>query len=128
LFLVILLTQKPLVMRLRKASDDAANFAAETRLDGRMKGKSLLFEQTCWGSACGRDADRVPRFVHISTDKIYGNAKAGNSFTEDATLDSRSPDGASKASANHRRETGSDPAARAGIWSSDWTSSDDKIC
>ena len=44
---------------------------------------------------------RLPRFVHISTDKVYGNAQTGNSFTEEATLDPRSPYAASKASADH---------------------------
>jgi dTDP-glucose 4,6-dehydratase len=41
------------------------------------------------------------RFIHVSTDEVYGSAPAGVSFTEEAVLDPRSPYAASKASAEH---------------------------
>jgi len=44
---------------------------------------------------------KLPRFVHISTDEVYGSAPAGASFTEETLLDPRSPYAASKASADH---------------------------
>jgi len=44
---------------------------------------------------------KLPRFVHISTDEVYGSAPAGVSFAEDTLLDPRSPYAASKASADH---------------------------
>src|SRR5260370_41960380 len=37
----------------------------------------------------------------MRTDEVYGSAPAGVSFTEEATLDPRSPYAASKASADH---------------------------
>jgi dTDP-glucose 4,6-dehydratase len=42
----------------------------------------------------------VPRFVHISTDEVYGSAPDGISFGEDAPLNPSSPYGASKAAAD----------------------------
>jgi dTDP-glucose 4,6-dehydratase len=41
------------------------------------------------------------RFLHISTDEVYGSAPGGTSFTEESPLDPRSPYAASKASAEH---------------------------
>jgi len=48
-------------------------------------------------------ARRVPnlRFIHISTDEVYGSAPSRLSFTEQSPLDPRSPYAASKASAEH---------------------------
>jgi len=46
-------------------------------------------------------AAKLPRFIHISTDEVYGSAPAGASFTEETILDPRSPYAASKASADH---------------------------
>src|SRR5256885_12681701 len=46
------------------------------------------------GTHCLLEAARkfhLPRFVHISTDEVYGSAPADVSFNEEATLDPRSP-------------------------------------
>jgi dTDP-glucose 4,6-dehydratase len=44
---------------------------------------------------------KLPRFIQISTDEVYGSAPSGESFTERSVLDPRSPYAASKASADH---------------------------
>lgn len=40
-------------------------------------------------------------FYHISTDEVYGSAEAGEYFTEETTIDPRSPYSASKAGSDH---------------------------
>jgi dTDP-glucose 4,6-dehydratase len=40
-------------------------------------------------------------FYHISTDEVYGSAKAGSFFTEETPIDPHSPYSASKASSDH---------------------------
>lgn len=41
------------------------------------------------------------RFYHISTDEVYGSAAQGEYFTEETSIDPRSPYSASKASSDH---------------------------
>lgn len=41
------------------------------------------------------------RFYHISTDEVYGSADTGEYFTEETSIDPRSPYSASKASSDH---------------------------
>ena len=41
------------------------------------------------------------RFYHISTDEVYGSAETGEYFTEETSIDPRSPYSASKASSDH---------------------------
>jgi dTDP-glucose 4,6-dehydratase len=43
---------------------------------------------------------RVPRFVHISTDEVYGSAPLGEEFGESSPLNAGSPYAASKAAAD----------------------------
>ncbi|MGB8495401.1 MAG: dTDP-glucose 4,6-dehydratase [Candidatus Acidiferrum sp.] len=80
------------------------NFAAETHVDRSIEDASPFLKTNILGTHCLLEAARrckLPRFVHISTDEVYGSAPAGVSFTEKATLDPRSPYAASKASADH---------------------------
>jgi dTDP-glucose 4,6-dehydratase len=84
--------------------DALVNFAAETHVDRSIEDASPFLNTNILGTHCLLDAARrfqLPRFIHISTDEVYGSAPAGVSFTEDATLDPRSPYAASKASADH---------------------------
>jgi dTDP-glucose 4,6-dehydratase len=84
--------------------DAAVNFAAETHVDRSIEDASPFLRTNILGTQCLLEAARrfkLPRFMHISTDEVYGSAPAGTSFTEDAALDPRSPYAASKASADH---------------------------
>jgi len=84
--------------------DALVNFAAETHVDRSIEDASPFLRTNICGTQCLLEAARatkLPRFVHISTDEVYGSAPAGGSFTEETILDPRSPYAASKASADH---------------------------
>jgi dTDP-glucose 4,6-dehydratase len=84
--------------------DAVVNFAAETHVDRSIEDASPFLRTNVLGTHCLLEAARkfrLPRFVHISTDEVYGSAPPGVSFNEEATLDPRSPYAASKASADH---------------------------
>lgn len=89
---------------LGKGFDAIINFAAETHVDRSIEDASPFLHTNILGTQCLLEASRrfqISRFIHISTDEVYGSAPAGVSFTEEATLDPRSPYAASKASADH---------------------------
>jgi dTDP-glucose 4,6-dehydratase len=80
------------------------HFAAETHVDRSIEDASPFLKTNILGTHCLLDAARRfhgMRFIHISTDEVYGSAQAGMSFTEGAAPDPRSPYAASKASAEH---------------------------
>lgn len=84
--------------------DAVVNFAAETHVDRSIEDASPFLRTNIFGTQSLLEAARrhaLPRFIHISTDEVYGSAPAGVSFTEEAVLDPRSPYAASKASADH---------------------------
>ena len=84
--------------------DAVVNFAAETHVDRSIEDSSPFLRTNVAGVQCLLEAARrtkLPRFVHISTDEVYGSAPAGVNFTEEALLDPRSPYAASKAAADH---------------------------
>jgi dTDP-glucose 4,6-dehydratase len=84
--------------------DAVVNFAAETHVDRSIEDASPFLRTNILGTQCLLEAARrvrLPRFIHISTDEVYGSAPAGESFTEETHLDPRSPYAASKASADH---------------------------
>ena len=84
--------------------DGVVNFAAETHVDRSIEDASPFLHTNVAGVMCLLEAARkykLPRFVHISTDEVYGSAPAGVSFSEEAVLDPRSPYAASKAAADH---------------------------
>jgi dTDP-glucose 4,6-dehydratase len=84
--------------------DALVNFAAETHVDRSIEDASPFLRTNILGTQCLLDAAKrfkLPKFIQISTDEVYGSAPAGISFTEDALLDPRSPYAASKASADH---------------------------
>jgi dTDP-glucose 4,6-dehydratase len=84
--------------------DALVNFAAETHVDRSIEDASPFLRTNILGTQCLLDAAKrfkLPKFVQISTDEVYGSAPAGISFTEETVLDPRSPYAASKASADH---------------------------
>ena len=84
--------------------DALVNFAAETHVDRSIEDATPFLRTNILGTQCLLDAAKrfkLPKFIQISTDEVYGSAPAGISFTEDALLDPRSPYAASKASADH---------------------------
>jgi dTDP-glucose 4,6-dehydratase len=89
------------------------HFAAETHVDRSIDTPSRFLETNALGTAALLEAtlsyfwDRLApedaetfRFLHISTDEVYGTA-GGNAFTESSAFSPSSPYAASKAAAEH---------------------------
>lgn len=75
------------------------HFAAESHVDRSIVGPDAFVRTNCDGTNIVCDVARqaeVDRFVHISTDEVYGSIEHG-SFHEDDPLGPRSPYSASKA-------------------------------
>jgi dTDP-glucose 4,6-dehydratase len=79
--------------------DAVVHFAAETHVDRSIVGPDAFVRTNCDGTNVLCDVARqvgVDRFLHISTDEVYGSIAHG-SFTEADRLSPRSPYSASKA-------------------------------
>jgi len=92
--------------------DTVVHFAAESHVDRSITGPAAFIEtnivgtftlleaaRNSWSGEGRQDAD--PRFVHISTDEVYGSLGAEGYFHETTAYDPRSPYSASKASSDH---------------------------
>ena len=92
----------PLVDRLVEAADVVVHFAAESHVDRSIEGAAAFVETNVRGTQTLLDAARrhpVARFVHVSTDEVYGSIESG-SWTEAEPLLPNSPYSASKASSD----------------------------
>lgn len=79
--------------------DAVVHFAAESHVDRSIVNPDAFVRTNCDGTNVLCDVARrvgVERFLHISTDEVYGSIEEG-SFTESDRLDPRSPYSASKA-------------------------------
>ncbi len=88
---------------LRQRFDVIVNFAAESHVDRSILDPSPFIDTNIKGTQVlleGAQKHRVERFVHISTDEVYGPIKQGK-FTEMSRLCPSSPYSASKAAAEH---------------------------
>jgi dTDP-glucose 4,6-dehydratase len=88
----------------RHSFDSVIHFAAETHVDRSIEDAAPFLETNIFGTHCLLEVARAfpqIRFIHISTDEVYGSAPAGAAFKEESPLDPRSPYAASKASAEH---------------------------
>jgi len=78
------------------------HFAAESHVDRSIKDATLFIDTNIKGTHILLDAARkykVKRFIHISTDEVYGDIKKGR-FCEDSPLRPNSPYAVSKAAAD----------------------------
>ena len=78
------------------------NFAAETHVDRSIAGPGPFLQTNVVGTGVLLEAARrrdVPRFIHVSTDEVYGSIDEG-SAAEGARLHPSSPYAASKAAAD----------------------------
>ncbi len=98
---------------LRKHTPDAiVHFAAESHVDRSISDPDafiqtnvvgtfhLLDEVRCWLTK-PRDADRTFRFLHVSTDEVYGALGPEGLFSETTAYSPNSPYSASKAASDH---------------------------
>jgi nucleoside-diphosphate-sugar epimerase len=87
----------------RFAFDAVVNFAAESHVDRSISDPFPFVTTNVLGTQNLLEAARqaeIPRFVHISTDEVYGSLGPTGQFTEDTPLAPNSPYSASKASSD----------------------------
>ena len=88
-----------LAKKLMQDSDQVVHFAAESHVDRSIEGGSEFVSTNVMGTQVLLDAARstkIKRFVHVSTDEVYGSISEG-SWPEDHPLLPNSPYSASKA-------------------------------
>ena len=95
------------------APDAILHLAAESHVDRSISGSAdfirtnitgthvLLEAARAYWQRLAPDAARRFRFLHVSTDEVYGSLPPGGFFTEDSRYDPRSPYSASKAASDH---------------------------
>lgn len=93
-----------LVSNIVKENDIVINLAAETFVDNSIKNSKTFFETNVIGTHNLLEAVRsfgITKFLHTSTDEVWGQAKTNEFFTESTPYAPRNPYAASKASADH---------------------------
>jgi dTDP-glucose 4,6-dehydratase len=83
--------------------DAVVHFAAESHVDRSIEDASEFVRTNVLGTQVLLDAARrhaVNRFVHVSTDEVYGSLGPEGRFTEESPLQPTSPYAASKAAAD----------------------------
>jgi dTDP-glucose 4,6-dehydratase len=93
---------KTLVNRLVEETrpDVIVNFAAESHVDRSILSPEPVFETNLRGTLTLLEAarlHRIPRFLHVSTDEVYGSIEPQNEADENYPLRASSPYSASKA-------------------------------
>lgn len=94
---------KNLVANALGDADYIVNFAAETHVDRSIQNSSPFLTTNILGTHILLEAARrvsIKKFVHISTDEVYGTLGNKGKFTEKTMLAPNSPYSASKASAD----------------------------
>lgn len=80
--------------------DTIVHFAAESHVDRSILGATVFVKTNVLGTQVLLEAARavgVERFVHVSTDEVYGSLGSSGKFTESTPLHPNSPYSASKA-------------------------------
>jgi len=83
--------------------DAVVHFAAESHVDRSIQGAAVFVATNVLGTQVMLDAARaqgVTRFLHVSTDEVYGSLGAAGTFAESTPLHPNSPYAASKASSD----------------------------
>ncbi len=96
------IADEALVPKLLTGVDAVVNFAAETHVDRSIGNASQFVRTNVLGTHTLLEAAlqaHTPRFVHISTDEVYGSIAEG-SWTEECPLEPNSPYSAAKAGAD----------------------------
>jgi dTDP-glucose 4,6-dehydratase len=97
----------------RYEPDAVIHLAAESHVDRSIAGAQIFLETNVMGTACLLEAARAYldganqskrdafRFLHVSTDEVYGSLGEAGLFTEETVYDPSSPYSASKAASDH---------------------------
>jgi dTDP-glucose 4,6-dehydratase len=83
--------------------DAIAHLAAESHVDRSIDDATLFLRTNVTGTQVLLDAARVakvPRFLHVSTDEVYGSLGPTGAFSEESPLAPNSPYAASKAASD----------------------------
>jgi dTDP-glucose 4,6-dehydratase len=83
--------------------DAVVHFAAESHVDRSILGPAVFVQTNVLGTSVLLEASKhcgVEKFVHVSTDEVYGSLGATGKFTETTPLHPNSPYSASKASSD----------------------------
>jgi len=94
--------------------DTVVHFAAESHVDRSIEGPASFIQtnivgtfvlldaaRKAWQIPEAKDTETARRFLHISTDEVYGSLGETGYFSEETAYDPRSPYSASKASSDH---------------------------
>ena len=88
--------------------DAVIHFAAESHVDNSIENPDNFINTNILGTfnllvSCRTASEKNPnfRFLHVSTDEVYGSLGETGKFTEETAYDPRSPYSASKASSDH---------------------------
>jgi dTDP-glucose 4,6-dehydratase len=96
------IADREVVRKTIEGADIIVNFAAESHVDRSILDAAPFIETNVKGTQVLLEAARavgLKRFVHISTDEVYGSIEKGE-FTEESPLQPNSPYAASKAAAD----------------------------
>ncbi|WP_189931012.1 dTDP-glucose 4,6-dehydratase [Streptomyces sulfonofaciens] len=91
------------VARVLDGADLVVHFAAESHVDRSIADADAFVRTNVLGTQRLLDAARaarVPRFVHVSTDEVYGSVAGDDRWDENAPISPNSPYAASKASSD----------------------------
>ncbi|HAP35662.1 MAG TPA: dTDP-glucose 4,6-dehydratase [Bacteroidetes bacterium] len=83
--------------------DAVVHFAAESHVDRSITGPAVFVQTNVVGTQVLLDVSReigVERFLHVSTDEVYGSLGTTGYFTEETSIHPNSPYSASKASSD----------------------------
>ncbi len=87
----------------RHETDTVVHFAAESHVDRSISGAAVFVATNVLGTQVLVDAARernVERFLHVSTDEVYGSLGREGKFTESTPVHPNSPYAASKAASD----------------------------
>jgi dTDP-glucose 4,6-dehydratase len=91
---------------IQKGVDAIVNFAAESHVDRSIEDPSAFMKTNVFGTFALLEAVRKVfpkqrvRFIHVSTDEVYGSLGESGAFTEETPLAPNSPYSASKSAAD----------------------------
>jgi dTDP-glucose 4,6-dehydratase len=88
---------------LEREVDTVVHFAAETHVDRSIADASHFVRTNVQGTYALLEAarrKRIPRFLHVSTDEVYGSMAPGRMADEETRLQPNSPYAASKAASD----------------------------
>jgi dTDP-glucose 4,6-dehydratase len=87
-----------------KGIDYVVHFAAESHVDRSIEGPEVFIKTNVLGTQIlleNAKKHNISRFLHVSTDEVYGSLGKTGYFTEETSLSPNSPYSASKAGSDH---------------------------